>query len=124
MDETSFLSKFFDENKQLGIEVIGLAYEYSKDFSRSKKSLSYFKTRFNVKYPILITGITSSDEMRTEKSLPQMTEIKAFPSMIFIGRDGTVRKTHTGYAGPATGIHHDQFKKEFSEIIDALLAEK
>jgi len=124
MDETAFLSKFFDENKQLGVEVIGLAYEYSKDFLRSKKSLSYFKNRFSVKYPILITGITSSDEMKTEKSLPQMTEIKAFPSMIFIGRDGTVRKTHAGYAGPATGIHHDQFKKEFSEIVDALLAEK
>jgi thiol-disulfide isomerase/thioredoxin len=124
MDETAFLSNFFDENKQHGVEVIGLAYEYSKDFSRSKKSLSYFKNRFNVKYPILITGITSSDEMKTEKTLPQMTEIKAFPSMIFIGRDGTVRKTHAGYAGPATGIHHELFKKEFSEIVEALLAEK
>ncbi len=124
MDETAFLSKYFNENKQLGIEMIGLAYEYSKDFSKSRKSLSYFKNRFNVKYPILITGITSSDEMKTEKSLPQMTEIKAFPSMIIIGKDGTVRKTHAGYAGPATGIHHELFKKEFSEIVNALLAEK
>ena len=124
MDETAFLSTYFNENNQLGFEVIGLAFEYSKDFSKSKKSLSYFKDRFKVKYPILITGITSSDEMKTEKSLPQMTEIKAFPSMIFIGRDGTVRKTHAGYAGPATGVHHEQFKKEFSEIINALLAEK
>jgi len=124
MDETAFLSKYFNENKQLGVEVIGLAYEYSKDFAKSRKSLSYFKNRFNVKYPILITGITSSDEMKTEKSLPQMTEIKAFPSMIIIGKDGTVRKTHAGYAGPATGIHHEVFKKEFSEIINALLAEK
>ena len=124
MDETAFLSKFFDENKQYGVEVIGLAYEYSKDFSRSQKSLSYFRNRFNVNYPILITGITSSDELKTEKTLPQMTEIKAFPSMIFIGRDGTVRKTHAGYAGPATGIHHELFKKEFSEIVEGLLAEK
>jgi len=124
MDETAFLSKYFNENHQRGVEFIGLAYEYTKDFSRSQKSLSYFKNRFSVKYPILITGVSSSDEMRTEKTLPQMTEIIAFPSMIFIGRDGTVRKTHAGYSGPATGIHHQVFQKEFSEIIDALLAEK
>ena len=124
MDETAFLSTYFNENHQRGVEVIGLAYEYTIDFSRSRKSLSYFKNRFNVKYPILITGVSSSDEMRTEKTLPQMTEIIAFPSMIFIGRDGTVRKTHAGYSGPATGIHHQAFKKEFSEIINALLAEK
>jgi hypothetical protein len=53
-----------------------------------------------------------------------MTQIKAFPSMIMIGKDGTVRKTHAGYAGPATGIHHEAFKKKFQEDIDALLAEE
>lgn len=124
MDETAFLSRYFNDNVQRGVEIIGLAYEYTNDFKRSQKSLSYFKNRFNVKYPILITGVTSSDELRTEKTLPQMTSIKAFPSMIFIGKDGTVRKTHAGYAGPATGIHHEEFKKEFSTIVNSLLAEK
>jgi hypothetical protein len=44
--------------------------------------------------------------------------------MIFIGKDGTVRKTHAGYAGPATGIHHETFKQNFNKEIDELLAEK
>jgi hypothetical protein len=50
-----------------------------------------------------------------------MTPIKAFPSMIFIGKDGTVKKTHAGYSGPATGVHHEIFKKEFEAEIKLLL---
>jgi hypothetical protein len=43
--------------------------------------------------------------------------------MIVLGRDGTVRKTHAGYDGPATGEHHEKFKKEFELMIESLLNE-
>ena len=121
MDETAFLSEFYRKNNSRGVEVIGLAYEYSLDFSKARKSLSRFRDKFNVNYPMLITCVTSSDTLRTEKTLPQMTPIKAFPSMIILGKDGKVRKTHAGYEGPATGIHHEIFKREFSATIDELL---
>lgn len=124
MDETSFLSGFYKENASKGVEVIGLAYEYMNEFSIARKNLLRFKNKFDVQYPMLITGVTSADSLRTEKTLPEMTEIKAFPSMILIGKDGTVRKTHAGYAGPATGIHHETFKQKFAEDINALLAEE
>ena len=121
MDETAFLSDYYRKNKDRGVEMIGLAYEYSLDFAKSRKSLSRFRDKFKVEYPMLITGVTSSDEQRTEKTLPQMTPIKAFPSMIILGKDGKVKQTHAGYEGPATGIHHEKFKQEFSATIDQLL---
>ncbi len=124
MDETAFLSEYYTKNASRGVEIIGLAYEYINDFSIARKNLMRFKHKFNVKYPMLITGVTSADSLRTEKTLPEMTQIKAFPSMIIIGKDGVVRKTHAGYAGPATGIHHEAFKKKFQEDIDALLSEE
>jgi thiol-disulfide isomerase/thioredoxin len=124
MDETAFLSEYYSKNASKGVEIIGLAYEYINDFSIARKNLLRFKNKFNVQYPMLITGVTSADSLRTEKTLPEMTQIKAFPSMIMIGKDGTVRKTHAGYAGPATGIHHESFKKKFQEDIDALLQEE
>lgn len=52
-----------------------------------------------------------------------MTSIKAFPSMIILGKDGQVKKTHAGYSGPATGIHHEKFKQEFDELIRKLVKE-
>ncbi|MEY3245753.1 MAG: hypothetical protein RL253_910 [Bacteroidota bacterium] len=124
MDETSFLSGFYKENAAKGVEIIGLAYEYINEFSIARKNLMRFKNKFDVQYPMLITGVTSADSLRTEKTLPEMTQIKAFPSMILIGKDGTVRKTHAGYAGPATGAHHENFKQKFTEDINALLAEE
>ena len=124
MDETAFLSEYHRTNAGKGVEVIGLAYEYTTDFAIAKKNLLRFKNKFNVDYPMLITGVTSADSLRTEKTLPEMTEIKAFPSMILVGKDGTVRKTHAGYAGPATGVHHEAFKKKFEEDIKALLQEE
>ncbi|MEY3687847.1 MAG: hypothetical protein RIR84_688, partial [Bacteroidota bacterium] len=123
MDETAFLSKYYNEHPSMGVEVIGLAYEYSTDFEKARTSLMRFKNKFNVQYPMLITGVTSNDPLRTEKTLPQMTSIRAFPSMIILGKDGQVKKTHAGYSGPATGVHHEKFKHEFDELIKKLVKE-
>jgi hypothetical protein len=121
MDETAFLSEFYRNNKQRGVEVIGLAYEYSTDFERSRSSLRKFKDRFQVQYPLLITGVTVSDTLRTEKTLPQLTPIKAFPTTIFIGKDGKVAKIKAGFKGPGAGAYHEELKKEFTATIDQLL---
>ena len=101
--------------------MIALAYEYSTDFQRSKKSRSKFKQRFNMQYPILVTGVRVSDSLRTEKTLPSITPVKMFPTTLFIGRDGTLKKVHTGFNGPATGAHYEAYKKEFYAMVDELM---
>ncbi len=124
MDETRFLSEYYKANSKNGVEVIGLAYERTTDIERSKKSINSFINRFNVNYPILITGVTVTDSMRTEKTLPQINKIKAFPTSLFIDKKGVVRKIYTGFTGPGTGAYYDAFKKEFDETVKGLLSEK
>lgn len=121
MDETAFLSDFYNHNKQRGIEVIALAYEYSDDFHRSQKSLRKFQQHYNVQYPMLITGVKVSDAARTEKTLPEITPIRTYPTTIIIGKDGKVKKTDNGFQGPGTGVHHEEYKKNFNALIDNLL---
>ena len=123
MDETAFLSEYYTANKNRGVEVLGLAYEYTSNFARAKQGLLKFKNRFNVRYPLLFTGVSILDELRTEKTLPQVTPIKVFPSSIIIDKKGVVRKLDNGFYGPGTGIHYEQYKKEFSETINRLLSE-
>ena len=123
MDETAFLSDYYKANKNRGVEVLGLAYEYSSNFARAKQGLLKFRNRLNVQYPLLFTGVTVSDEQRTEKTLPQVTPIKVFPSLIIIDKKGVVRKLDNGFYGPGTGIHYEQYKKEFNETINQLLSE-
>ena len=100
-----------------------MAYELTDNFERSKKSVQKFKDRFNVQYPILITGVTVSDEKRTEKTLPQLTPIKVFPSTIILDKYGKIRTIDTGFFGPGTGEYFEHFKKGFNKIIDGLVKE-
>ncbi|MEO6547150.1 MAG: TlpA disulfide reductase family protein [Ferruginibacter sp.] len=123
MDETAFLSDYYNKNKNRGVEIIALAYEYTTDWNRSVNSLKKFQQRFNVKYPILNTEVTVLDSLRTEKTLPQVTPIKFFPSSIIIDKKGKIRKLDTGFNGPATGTHYIAYKKEFEETINKLLKE-
>lgn len=123
MDETKFLSEFYNKYRSRGVEIVSLAYEYSTDIERSRKSLSKFQKLFNVQYPMLITGVTSTDEQKTEKTLPQLTPIRSFPTSIFLDRKGNVREIHGVFYGPGTKQYFEEYKKIFTNIVEGLLKE-
>jgi hypothetical protein len=124
MDETAFLSEWYKKNHQRGVEIIALAYEYSTDFERSRRDLLKFQQRFKVDYPVLITGVTVMDSLRTEKTLPQFTPIKTFPTSIVLDKKGKVRKIDTGFFGPGTGVYYERYKEEFERTVNDLLKEQ
>ena len=124
LDETKFLSDYYNQNQGRGIEIVSLAYEYSTDFQRSQKSLRKFQQLFNVKYPMLITGVSVADSLRTEKTLPQITPIKGFPTTIFLDRKGNVQEIHASFYGPGSGKHYEEFKMEFFATVEGLLNKK
>jgi peroxiredoxin len=121
MDESRFLKTVYKEYKAKGVEIIALAYELTTDEARSKVSLQKFINRFGITYPVLIAPAAVNDEQRTEKTLPQLTPIRSFPTTIFIGKDGTVQKVHSGFYGPGTGMYYEEFKKDFFETVNKLL---
>jgi hypothetical protein len=124
MDETRFLSGFYNEYHNKGVEIIALAYERSTDFQRSQSSVRTFQQRFQVNYPMLITGVAVGDPKRAEKTLPQLERIVNFPTTIFVGKTGHIEKIHTGFSGPGTGEHYEDQKQEFYTIVNDLLAAK
>ncbi|WP_162852686.1 TlpA family protein disulfide reductase [Dinghuibacter silviterrae] len=124
MDETAFLAPWYKANRHRGVEIIGLAYERSTDFARSKRGVETFKNRFHATYPMLITGVTVGDPDKAAKTLPQLDAINAFPSTLFLDKHGRVRRITAGFEGPGTGEHYAEFQKDFNDYIDSLLAEK
>ena len=123
MDETAYMVNYYKKYQPKGVEVIGLAYERTTDFTKSQKTLAQLKNRFNINYPVLITGYTSN-KTETAKSLPALTKVVGFPTTIIIDKNGDVRKIHTGFSGPGTGEHYTEFISEFEKLTDDLLAEK
>jgi peroxiredoxin len=124
MDETNYLvNNYYKKYHAKGVEIVGLAYERTTDFAKSQKTLAQLKARFNVPYPLLITGYTNAAG-EPEKSLPMMAKFLGFPTTIIIDKKGDVRKIHTGFSGPGPGNYYAEFTKEFEGLTDNLLAEK
>ncbi|HEY0054167.1 MAG TPA: TlpA disulfide reductase family protein [Pedobacter sp.] len=118
MDETAYLTSFYDKFKDKGVEIIGLAYERTNDFNRSRERVLQLRERFNIQYPLLLTGYTNKEVLT---SLPQLEKFKAFPTTLIIDKKGLVRKIHTGFNGPGTGRHYQDFIDQFeTEITDLL----
>jgi thiol-disulfide isomerase/thioredoxin len=124
MDEMAFLSDYYSKNKSRGVEVIALAYELTTDKERSRRSLQRFQKQFKVEYPILNTGVTVGDKERTEKTLPQLTEIKVFPTSIILDKKGVIKEINTAFYGPGTGAYYTAYKANFEKTINALVAAK
>jgi thiol-disulfide isomerase/thioredoxin len=123
MDETSYLVNYYKKYHPKGVEIIGLAYERTTDFNKSVPTLTQLKNRFNITYPLLITGYTPG-KGDPQKSLPMLADYKGFPTTLIIDKKGDVRKIHTGFSGPGTGKYYEEFTKEFEKLTDDLLAEK
>ncbi len=121
LDEMEYLSPWYKENKDRGVEIIGLAFERKDDPEYVKTVLSRLVKRYDTTYDILFAGKLGDDA--TAKALPQVSKIMGYPTTIFIDKKGKVRKIHTGFNGPATGLFYEEFKQDFNKIVDDLLAE-
>lgn len=121
MDETKFLSSWYEQNKDRGIDIVGLAYERKDDFTYASERVRKMIDKWDVGYDFLIAGV--NDKEKAAATLPALNKVLAFPTTIFVGRDGKVKHIRTGFEGPGTGVYHEQFKERFNEIVNEMLGE-
>ena len=122
MDEAIVLAPFYDQYRSRGLEIIGLDFERIPSFSAASGFIKKFQKHFSINYPILFAG--TNDRKLRAQAIPQLRDIVGFPTLIYIDRKGVVRKIHTGFSGPATGIHFEKWKDDFYRFVDLLLKEK
>jgi peroxiredoxin len=120
-DEAAFLTDYYNENKDRGLEIVTLMYEHLRDEQDAVRQIERFRKKHNIEYTLLYAGYSGREE--AQQTLPMLNHIMSFPTTIIIGRDGEVRRIHTGFSGPGTGQHYDAFKREFSSFVNTLLAE-
>lgn len=119
-DEAPHLAAWYRRYRDRGLEIVGLAYEFTGDPERDRRLVRRFAERHGIEYPLLLAGV--SDKAAAGETLPDLTAVLAYPTTVFIGRDGKVRKIHSGFAGPGTGRHHDELVAELEAAIEELLA--
>jgi thiol-disulfide isomerase/thioredoxin len=120
-DEAHFLAPFYREHRAQGFEIVALMFERHGEFAKAARAVRGYRTDLRIEYPTLIAGLSETDE--ASKALPMLSGIYGYPTSILLDRKGVVRNIHTGFAGPATGWHHEEYVKEFREEVERLLAE-
>lgn len=120
-DEAVFLKELLASRGGRGLEVIQLMFEHTPDFASSAAAARDFAEKYSIDYPVLVAGTTTDDDVL--KKLPQIAAFRAYPTLFVIDRKGVVRTVHTGFSGPATGIHYEEQNRELTALVDGLLEE-
>lgn len=120
-DAAPTLVELWKAHHDHGLEIVGLAFEVTGDTAVDLRQLRRYREKFGIEFPLLLAGLNQTE--LAAATLPQLEGFTAFPTTIFIGRDGRVRRIHAGFYGPATGAQHEQLVTEFRGLVRALLAE-
>jgi thiol-disulfide isomerase/thioredoxin len=120
-DEARYLAPFYKQYRDQGLEIVALLYEHFEDADLAAEQVRRFRAKFAIEYDTLIAGI--SDKTEAGNTLPALSAILAYPTTIFIDRDGRVRKIHTGFSGPGTGVYYTRLQDEFTDLVTTMLAE-
>jgi thiol-disulfide isomerase/thioredoxin len=122
IDEAQFLAPWYKANKDRGVEILGLAFERKDDFDYAKETINHLKKANGISYDIVFAGKVSPATIASV--LPEIDNFSSYPTTIFVDKQGKVRKIHTGFSGPATGLFYREFQEEFNALIDSFLMEK
>ena len=123
LDAAPVLQQLSEQFGPQGLEVVGLAFEISDDASLARKNLSLYSDRHGITFPILFCGSLEPANVQN-RIKSQLENFGAYPTSIFVGRDGRVRFIRMGFKGPGTG---DAYQSEIASTwsqVQALLGEK
>jgi thiol-disulfide isomerase/thioredoxin len=121
-DAAPVLAHLYHQYHARGLEIVGLAYEVTGDTAVDARQVRRYRDKFRIRYPLLLAG--TNDTEVAAASLPQLSGFTSFPTTLFLGRDGRVRRVHAGFYGPATGVQYERLVREFEREIERLLAER
>jgi thiol-disulfide isomerase/thioredoxin len=121
-DAAATLRRLYERFHAEGLEIVGLAYEVTGDTATDARMVRTFRDKIGITWPLLLAGTAVAESQNATQ--PQLIGFTAYPTTLFLGRDGRVRRTHGGFYGPATGSAHTALVADFGREIESLLAEK
>ena len=121
-DHAPLLVELYEKHRASGLEILGLAFEYSDNQEYKERRVQEFKDRHGIEWDIVLADGTL--ENLAVDGLSELGPIEGVPVTVFLNRDGTVHAIYGGFSGPATGDAHQeaiaQFEKLTAEILNGL----
>ena len=120
-DATHYLLELDRRYRSRGLSILGLAFEMTGDHAADAIQVRRYVNYHGIEYPILLAG--EANKAKASESFPVLDEVRAYPTFIFIDRQGAVRAIYTGFNGPATEESHDKLRAAFERLIEGMLEE-
>lgn len=116
-DEAKYLVDLYHQYHDRGLEIVALDFE-EEDQAASLTRVKAFIKQYGIPYTYLIAG--TPDQMWDK--VPQAVNLNTWPATFFIGRDGKVKGTYSGFASVASGVYNSELKSDFTSTIERLLS--
>lgn len=120
-DQAALLARWHAKYQSHGLEIVGIAFEFSGDEARDMEMLARYRDKYGITYPLLLGG--TSDKKLAAEQLPDLSAVKSFPTLAFVDRNGKVQAIYSGFSGPATGARYGELLRAHEELIERLLGE-
>jgi thiol-disulfide isomerase/thioredoxin len=117
-DEDQFLPAIYNKYHSRGLEIVALDFEEPEQLADPVRLKTLIK-EYGIKYTVLVGGETNS----AKEKLTQAADWDSWPTTFFVGRDGLVKKVHSGFPSPGSGELYKKEKEEFVAEVERLLAE-
>jgi thiol-disulfide isomerase/thioredoxin len=118
-DQTRYLTQWIEEHPARDVEFLAVNYEANYSVQYGLDRIETYKSRLNIPYNMILGGPLSKKAAAEPFSF--MDEIMAFPTLIFIDKQGYARYVHSYFTGPATGEYYEDFDRRFNLILDELI---
>ena len=119
LDETQYYKTLYNKYHDQGLEVISIGYETGDTIDDWVANITKLKNKLGLDFNFLVGG--PADKGLASEHFKMLNEVISFPTSIFIGRDGQVRRVHTGFNGPGTGVYYQEYVSKTNALVESML---
>jgi thiol-disulfide isomerase/thioredoxin len=120
LDETQYYKTLYDKYHDSGLEIISIGYETGASFDDHANNLKRLQEKLDLNFKFIVGG--SAQKNLASEHFNMLNEVVSFPTSIFIGRDGMIKRVHTGFNGPGTGVYYTDYIQKTNALVESLLA--
>jgi len=121
LDETIYYKKLHDRYKDQGLEIVSVCYEVGDSVDDYVSSIERLKKKLELDFTFVVGG--NARKSLASEHFNMLNKVISFPTSIFIGRDGKVKRVHTGFNGPGTGDVYTEYVEKTNALVEFLLAQ-
>lgn len=120
LDESKYLKGLYEAHRD-ELEIIAVGYETQSLLDDKIEKVKKYKEFLGLDYTFLIGG--DACKSCASREFAMLNKIISFPTLIFIDKQGKIRKIHTGFNGPGTGAYYDDFVSSTNDFVRQLIEE-